>query len=172
VPSSPPPLGVAPAQQAQAEQLWQQGASLDNQNRFRDAIPVLIRAANMGHPKAQATLGILFQNGQGVRANDQAAAYWFSAAAAQGHRAAEYALGGMYEEGEGGLPNDLKRATELYIKSANQGLESNTNWARKSRAAARRRSNCCVPLAMKMRFGSPRFSPIRKHRANSRANRL
>jgi hypothetical protein len=82
-----------------------------------------MQAANMGDKRAQATLGILYQDGHGVKADDRAAAYWFSAAAAQGHRASEYALGGMYEEGEGGLPKDLAKATELYIKSANQGFD-------------------------------------------------
>jgi len=123
VPSTPPPLGVAPAQRAAAEQLWQQAADLVDRNRYRDAMPLLFKAANMGHARAQSMLGIAFQDGEGVKANDRAAAYWFSAAASQGHRAAQYALGGMYEEGEGGLPKSLARATELYIKIANQGFD-------------------------------------------------
>jgi hypothetical protein len=76
----------------------------------------------MGHPRCEATIGIRFQNGEGVRADDYAAAYWFVLAAEQNHRAAQYALGGMYEEGEGGLPKDQAKATALYIKSANQGF--------------------------------------------------
>jgi Sel1 repeat len=123
VPSTPPPLGVPPAQQAEADQLWQQANALYDRNRYRDAIPVLLKAANMGDRRAQATLGIAFQNGKGVKADDRAAAYWNIAAAAQGHRGAQYALGGMYEEGEGGLPKDLHKATELYMKSAAQGFD-------------------------------------------------
>ena len=77
----------------------------------------------MGHARAQATLGIAYQDGNGVRADDRAAAYWFALAAAQGHRASEYALGGMYEEGEGGLPRDARRAGQLYLASARQGFD-------------------------------------------------
>src|SRR5580704_12843282 len=36
--------------------------------------------------------------------------------------ASQYALAGMYQEGEGGLPHDDAKATELLIKSANQGF--------------------------------------------------
>jgi hypothetical protein len=122
VPSAPPPLGVPPAQQAAADQLWQQADGLLNRNRKADALQVLLKAANMGHPRAQALLGIMFQDGTGVKADDRAAAYWFKAAAAQGHRGAEYALAGMYFDGDGGLPKDPAKATQLLIQSANQGL--------------------------------------------------
>lgn len=123
VPSTPPPLGVPPAQQALAEQIWQRAVVLIDRNQYRASMPLLFQCGNLGDRRCQATLGIRFQDGSGVKANDRAAAYWFGAAAAQGHRAAQYALGGMYEEGEGGLPQDLHKATELYIKSANQGFD-------------------------------------------------
>jgi hypothetical protein len=98
--------------------LWQRAVALIDRNDYRDAIPLLQQAARMGHAKAQATLGIAYQDGNGVRADDRAAAYWFGLAAAQGHRASEYALGGMYEEGEGGLPRDPRKAGQLYLASA------------------------------------------------------
>ncbi|MBA3913302.1 MAG: sel1 repeat family protein [Acidobacteriales bacterium] len=96
---------------------------LIDRNDYRDAIPLLQQAAKMGHPRAQATLGIAYQDGNGVKVDDRAAAYWFGLAAAQGHRASQYALGGMYEEGEGGLPRDKRKATELYLASARQGFD-------------------------------------------------
>jgi hypothetical protein len=123
VPSTPPPLGVPAGQQAAADQLWQQASGLAERNRYLDAYPLLLKAANMGDKRAQATLGILYQDGKGVKADDRAAAYWNKAAAAQGHRGAQYALGGMYLEGEGGLPKDPAKATELLVKSANQGFD-------------------------------------------------
>jgi TPR repeat protein len=123
VPATPPLLGVSPEQKPMAEQLWQRAAALIDQDRVRDAMGFLFKCAALGDARCQATLGIRFQDGSGVQRNDRAAVYWFSAAAAQGHRAAEFALGGMYEEGEGGLPRDLRKATELYIKSADQGFD-------------------------------------------------
>ena len=116
-----PQVSVNP--HASAEQIWQQAAMLINQNQYRAAMPLLLRAARMGHPRAQAMLGIIYQDGDGVQPDDRAAAYWFGLAAAQGHRAAEYALGAMYEDGEGGLPKDEKKAIQLYVRSANQGFD-------------------------------------------------
>jgi uncharacterized protein len=117
------PPGTAAGPQGSAEDLWQRAVVLIDRNDYRDAIPLLQEAAKMGHPKAQATLGIAYQDGNGVRANDRAAAYWFGLAAAQGHRASQYALGGMYEEGEGGLPRDPRKAGQLYLASAQQGFD-------------------------------------------------
>ena len=97
--------------------------SLIDRNNYRDAIPLLLQGGRLGDARAQATLGIAYQDGNGIKRDDRAAAYWFGAAAAQGHRAAQYALASMYEEGDGGLPRDKAKATELYIKSARQGFD-------------------------------------------------
>ena len=121
IPATPPPAGVAPAQQAQADQIWDRAAGLLNRNDGKDAMPLLYQCALMGDKRCEATLGIRFQDGDVVKADDHAAAYWFGLGAAQGHRASQYALAGMYQEGEGGLPKDDGKATELMIKSANQG---------------------------------------------------
>ena len=117
--------GTAKAQgtRGSAEDFWQRAVVLMDRNDYRDAIPLLQQAGKMGHPKAQATLGIAYQDGNGVHADNKAAAYWFGLAAAQGHRASEYALGGMYEEGEGGLPRDVHKAGQLYLASARQGFD-------------------------------------------------
>jgi len=123
IPATPPPDGVPPAQRAEAERLWQQAVALIDRNNARGAMPVLYKCALLGDRRAEATLGIRYQDGDGVKADDRAAAYWFGLAAAQGHRASQYALGGMYDEGEGGLPKDQAKATALFIKSANQGYD-------------------------------------------------
>lgn len=123
IPSTTPPKGVPPAQRAEAEQLWQRAVVLLNRDQARDAMPVLYRCALMGDRRAEATLGIRYQDGDGVKADDRAAAYWFGLAAAQGHRASEYALAGMYLEGEGGLPKDMGKATDLLFESAAQGFD-------------------------------------------------
>jgi TPR repeat protein len=116
-------IGTAQGPRGSAEDLWQRAVALIDRNDYRDAIPLLQQAGKMGHAKAQATLGIAYQDGNGVHADNRAAAYWFGLAAAQGHRASEYALGGMYEEGEGGLPRDARKAGQLYLASARQGFE-------------------------------------------------
>jgi TPR repeat protein len=123
IPATPPPMGVPNAQRAEAERLWAQAVALIDRNNPRAAMPVLYKCALLGDRRAEATLGIRYQDGDGVKADARVAAYWFGLAAAQGHRASQYALGGMYEEGEGGLPKDQAKATALYMKSANQGYD-------------------------------------------------
>jgi len=108
--------------QANREALWQRGADYFNRNDFHDAYPYLLQAARMGHPRAEALLGIMNQDGDGMPKNDREAVHWFSLAAAQGHRASQYELGAMYEEGEGGLPKDVAKAAQLYTQSAKQGF--------------------------------------------------
>jgi TPR repeat protein len=106
-----------------AEAAWQQAVQYIDANDFRDAIPLLTRAANAGHPRAQATLGLAYLQGdQGVPHDDRRAAYWLQRAAAQGHRAAQYQLGSMYEEGLGGLARNDATAARYYLLSARQGF--------------------------------------------------
>lgn len=118
-----PASALSPVQRAEAERLWQRSVTLIDRNNYREAIPLLLQAGRLGHAKAQATLGIAYQDGNGVRRDDAAAAHWFQLAVAQGHRAAQYALAGMLEEGEGGLKKDRAKARQLYLLSANQGFD-------------------------------------------------
>ncbi|MGD1096214.1 MAG: copper-binding protein [Bryobacteraceae bacterium] len=121
IPATSPPAGVAAGQQAQADQIWNRAVDLLDRNDGKKAMPLLYQCGLMGDKRCEATLGIRFQDGDVIKADDYKAAYWFGLAVAQGHRAAQYALAGMYQEGEGGLPKDDPKATELLIKSANQG---------------------------------------------------
>ena len=118
-----PASSITPAQRAEADRMWQRSVQLINGNNYREAIPLLLQAGRLGDARAQATLGIAYQVGNGVRKDDVAAAHWFSLAAAQGHRASQYALAGMYEEGDGGLSKDRSKARQLYMLSSNQGFD-------------------------------------------------
>jgi TPR repeat protein len=121
--SSVPASSLTPAERADGERMWQRASTLIERNNYRDAMPLLLQAGRLGNARAQATLGIAYQDGNGVRRDDAAAAHWFALAAAQGHRASQYALAGMYEEGDGGLTRDRQKARDLYLLSANQGFD-------------------------------------------------
>jgi TPR repeat protein len=115
--------GVDAAQRGTANQLWEQASARVDRGDYRGALPLLLQGARMGDARAQSTLGIIYQDGKGLRSDDRAAAYWFGLAAAQRHRAAEYALSGMYEEGEGGLAKDRGKALQLLQDSAQQNFD-------------------------------------------------
>ena len=59
------------------------------------------KAADLGHPDAQYSLGYCYYQGQGVVQDGNQAVHWFQKAAAQGHEEACYWLGQCYCDGVG-----------------------------------------------------------------------
>ena len=57
--------------------------------------------AKRGNAKAEAHLGLMYANGQGLPRNYEEAVKWFRMAAEQGNAQAQFQLAGMYEEGKG-----------------------------------------------------------------------
>jgi hypothetical protein len=105
-----------------AEQYWITGLQAYEAKNYRGALPALLEAAKRGYSRAQALLGIMYEEGRpGVAVDLKQAVYWFERAAHQGHRAAQFGLGVMYEEGQGVAVNAPK-AAQLYELSARQGF--------------------------------------------------
>ena len=77
-------------------------------------------AAKQGNPKAQAELGFMYSNGEGVVQDHKEAARWYTLAAQQGNPDAQYNLGFMYSNGEG-VVQDYKEAVRWYTLAARQG---------------------------------------------------
>lgn len=79
------------------------------------------KAAHQGDADAQYNLGRMYDNGHGVRQDDQKAFEWYTKAANQGHADAQYTLGVMYDYGRRGVLQDYQKAFEWFTKAANQG---------------------------------------------------
>ena len=115
------------AADAQSEALWQRADTLIHQNQYQQALPLLLEAAERGHPRAQATLGNLYagdtqgHSKHGIPYDMAKAMYWYAKAAAQGHRYGEYGLGNGYMLGLDGLPVDQVKASQLFESSAAAG---------------------------------------------------
>ena len=60
----------------------------------------LVRAER-GNSSAQYNLGVLYDNGRGVRKDYKEAVKWYRKSAEQGHDLAQYYLGEMYYRGQG-----------------------------------------------------------------------
>ncbi|XXX72454.1 tetratricopeptide repeat protein [Sorangium sp. So ce134] len=73
----------------------------------------LLKAAPSRHPSAAYFLGVMSQNGEGVRADPAEAARWFEVAAQGGSPDAMFLLANAYRAGAG-VPRDDRRAVELY----------------------------------------------------------
>lgn len=77
-------------------------------------------AAESGDAAAQYRLGLMYEEGKGVRQDDASALRWYRKSAVQGNPDAQYRLGRMYEEGKG-ISRDYSFAIRWYRKAAGQG---------------------------------------------------
>ncbi|MCE9615083.1 MAG: trypsin-like peptidase domain-containing protein [Lentisphaerae bacterium] len=77
--------------------------------------------AAQGDPQAQYNMGVRYDNGIGVPADDDVAVQWYRKAAEQGYADAQYNLAEMYRSGEG-VRQDASQAVRWYRRAADQGL--------------------------------------------------
>ena len=83
-------------------------------------------AANQGDERAWNSLGLMYEDGQGVPQNNVKAAECYRKAAEKGHDKAQANLGRMYREGLG-VPQDDREAAKWYRQSADQGFVGGQN---------------------------------------------
>jgi TPR repeat protein len=73
---------------------------------------------------AEANIGDMYAEGQGVSQNYAEAAKWWANAGAHGWKWASYSLGKLYAEGKKGVPPNTREAYfNLYIASSGKGSE-------------------------------------------------
>ena len=80
------------------------------------------KAAEQGVAEAQYNLGVMYDNGRGVRQDDAQAVHWYRKAAEQGNVEAQHNLGAMYANGQG-VRQDHKIAKEWLGKACDNGLQ-------------------------------------------------
>ena len=76
--------------------------------------------AEQGNAHEQCDLGVMYQNGRGVKQDYEKAVYWYTQSAEQGNAHAQYHLGVMYQNGRG-VKQDYEKAVYWYTQSAEQG---------------------------------------------------
>ncbi|HJT22561.1 MAG TPA: tetratricopeptide repeat protein [Nitrospira sp.] len=76
---------------------------------YQKSVAELQSLANIGEPRAQYDLALLYDQGLGVPQSDTQAFHWYSRAAEHGDVRAQYNLGLMYMNGQGMAP-DLVQA--------------------------------------------------------------
>ena len=81
----------------------------------------LRQTAQQGDASAQYTLGVMYENGEGVVQNFVTAVKWYRKGAKQGDEWAQYTMGRVYESGQG-APQDMTNAASWYRKAAEQAL--------------------------------------------------
>ena len=86
----------------------------------REAVEWYRKAAEQGHAKARARLGMCYVKGRGVKKNPAEALRLFKLAAEQGQPKAQLELGLAYRDGKG-VPQDIVQAQAWLMLSANAG---------------------------------------------------
>ena len=88
---------------------------------YTEAVRWYRLAAEQGDAFAQANLGLMYTNGQGVPQDDTEAVRWYRLAAEQGHALAQLNLGWRYNNGQG-VPQDFVTAHMWYNLAAADGV--------------------------------------------------
>lgn len=79
------------------------------------------KAAEQGHEASQLNLGVMYNQGRGVKQDYKEAAHWYEKASAQGNAKAQLNLGILYDQGLG-MKKDIIKAAEYYRKAAEHGI--------------------------------------------------
>jgi len=96
------------------------GADAYHRGDYATALRESQPLAEQGNALAQYQLGLLYDNGQGVRKDDTQARQWYEKSAEQGYAEAQVNLGILYDYGRG-VQQDFKKAVYWYRLSAKQG---------------------------------------------------
>lgn len=100
------------------------------------AARLLAPLAQRGNARAQAMLGFMYANGQGVPQAYDAATYWYRLSAEQGDTAAQYLLGLMYDKGQGVPLNEVAAYKWLSLAAARAPKGVHEKYARLRDAVA------------------------------------
>ena len=109
---------------AQYDLAWMYDTGGDNKILAKDtrkAAEWYEKAAVQGHVKAQAGLGMLYVNGDGMHKDYVKGVDWLQKASAQGNADAQLNLGWLYRDGKG-IPKDPAKALEWWQNAAERGF--------------------------------------------------
>ena len=103
-----------------AEQDFQNAKKFIDAEKYKEAVPLLRKAAEQGSADAQLELGVLYFNGNGVEQDTIKALEWYEQAADQGKAEAMHRIGGLYDIGCGVIYS-AKTADRWYRKASRKG---------------------------------------------------
>ena len=87
--------------EAEQKTLFEQGKKHYKNREYKEVAECFQKAAEQGLAQAQCNLGVCYEEGQGVKKDEQKAVEWYQKAADQGDAQAQYNLGMCYKAGQG-----------------------------------------------------------------------
>lgn len=99
---------------------FEDGAAAHAIGNYRHAVELWLPLAEAGDPRAQFSLGIAHQRGEGLPQDLEKALDWYRKAADKGYARAQYNLAVMYHRGQG-VPQNHEQAAKWYREAAERG---------------------------------------------------
>jgi uncharacterized protein len=116
-------LNAALTQKARSLSAYDEALALHSVKEYRQALPLMIEAAELGNPEAMSLLGSMYLMGQGVKEDGGQAVTWLQRSIDGGFEGAISVLGMAYATGKAGVKIDLSKAREMLTCCAEKGDE-------------------------------------------------
>jgi hypothetical protein len=132
-------VGTATACPARSDTL-SQGKVAFSRGNYGRAARLLAPLAQRGHPRAQAMLGFMYENGLGAPQAYDVAADLYISSAERGDPSGQYLLGLMYDKGHGVNRNDVLAYKWLNLAAAAAPARDRENYLKIRNAVASKMS--------------------------------
>ena len=117
---------AALAQKARSLMAYDEALAFHKAKEYRQALPLMIEAAELGNPEAMSLLGSMYLMGQGVNEDGSQAVTWLQRSIEGGFEGAISVLGMAYATGKAGVKIDLPKARKMLNYCAEKGDEQST----------------------------------------------
>ena len=116
-------LNVALAGKARAVMAYDEALVFYRNKDYRQALPLMVEASELGNSQAMSILGTMYLMGNGVTEDGKKAVMWLQKSIDAGYDGAISVLGMAYATGKAGVVVDIPKARSMLIACAEKGDE-------------------------------------------------
>lgn len=116
-------LNVALGNKLRSVTAFDEAMAYHGQNDFKQALPLMIEASELGNPEAMSLLGTMYLFGQGTKEDGRLAEQWLQRSIDGGYEGSVSVLGMAYATGAAGIRIDIPKAREMLTFAAGKGDE-------------------------------------------------
>ena len=116
-------LNAALAKKVRASMAYDEALAFYKDKSYKQALPLMIEASELGNAEAMSILGTMHLMGYGVIEDGQHAVLWLQRSIDAGFEGAVSVLGMAYATGKGCVKIDIPKAREILIHCAEKGDE-------------------------------------------------
>ena len=116
-------LNAALAHKARAVMAYDEALAYYKVKDYKQALPLMVEASELGNAQAMSILGSMYLMGQGVKEDGRQAVSWLQQSIDAGYEGAISPLGMAYATGKAGVKIDIPKAREMLTYCAEKGDE-------------------------------------------------